>query len=204
MDEKYYINDDVSTSTLIINKSKFISFAHKVTSEEEINNLLKMYQKKYYDSTHVCYAYVLSSGQEKAFDDGEPSKTAGMPILDVIKKKNLTDIIIFVVRYFGGILLGAGGLVRAYNNSAVKVLENVKLYKKVKAYDFNLVLNYKEFDTLKKINNIKINDVIYANDVNVSCTISHKFYDELENILLSNNILSSISNVKESSYFEEI
>ncbi len=203
MVDKYYIND-VYNSNIVINKSKFISYAHKVETIDEVNDLLKKYKKQYYDSTHVCYAYVLDIGKEKAYDDGEPSKTAGAPILEVIKKKNMSNIIIFVIRYFGGILLGAGGLVRAYTESAVKALDNATLYKKNKALAFDLVLNYKEFDTLKKINNIQIINVIYDLDVKIKCITNISSKEEIEKILLSNNIISSISNIEKTYIYEKI
>ena len=110
-------------NTYEINKSKFISFGYPVASDIECKEILNGLNERFGDATHICYAYVLSSPQtEKACDDGEPAGTAGKPILELIKKKKLTNILIVVVRYFGGIKLGAGGLVRAYTHSANLVL----------------------------------------------------------------------------------
>lgn len=109
---------------LIEKKSKFYSFAYKICDVKDVEEILLLLNKEHKKATHICYAYKISNGQEivKFNDDGEPSGTAGKPILSVIEKKNLTNVAVFVVRYFGGIKLGAGGLVRAYTKSASQVL----------------------------------------------------------------------------------
>ena len=106
-------------------KSRFISYAYFVDSVELTEKYLKELRKKYYDARHICYAYILNSPVvEKCSDDGEPNGTAGYPILNVIKKKNLTNVLVAVVRYFGGIKLGAGGLTRAYTKACAGVLND--------------------------------------------------------------------------------
>ncbi len=109
---------------LIEKKSKFYSYAYKIDSVEDVEKILNDLKKEHKKSTHICYAYKITNGQEfvKFCDDGEPGGTAGRPILNVIEKKNLTNIVVFVVRYFGGVKLGAGGLVRIYTKSASTVL----------------------------------------------------------------------------------
>ena len=107
-----------------IKKSKFLAFAYSVGSEEEVDKILDNLRAEHRSANHVTYAYVLfSPSVEKCSDDGEPSGTAGKPILENIKRKGLQNVLVVVVRYFGGIKLGAGGLVRAYSNSAKEVLE---------------------------------------------------------------------------------
>ena len=112
-------------NTIIIKKSKFITKLYKINNINEINNILYNLKKEYKDATHVCYAYILNE-IEKCSDDGEPNKTAGLPILNVLKKNQLNYILAVVIRYFGGIKLGAGGLVRAYSNSIVESLNLAK------------------------------------------------------------------------------
>lgn len=120
--------DCVYEDLLVINKSKFYAFAYPVTSEEEIRCALDKLRKKYSDATHICYAYSLSNPRlEKADDNGEPSGTAGRPILELIKKRGLENVLIAVVRYFGGIKLGAGGLVRAYTNASNLVVDKASI-----------------------------------------------------------------------------
>ena len=102
-----------------INKSKFYAYLYEINRVEEFKNLLEKLKKEHKKATHICYAYIVDDegAKEKAYDDGEPKGTAGLPMLNVLKKKNLRNIAVFVVRYFGGVKLGAGGLVRAYTKS---------------------------------------------------------------------------------------
>lgn len=124
--------DKEYSSTCIINKSKFISFAYPVSDEQACKDFLQDIRKKYIDATHVCYGYTLSSPRlDKCSDDGEPSGTAGKPILELLKKKKLENVLVIVVRYFGGKKLGAGGLIRAYTNSAKLVVDNAEVVKQV-------------------------------------------------------------------------
>lgn len=105
-------------------RSKFLAFAHHVTSVEEIKDILAGYRKKYYDARHVCYAYMLGPERTefRANDDGEPSSTAGKPILGQINSNELTDILIVVVRYYGGVNLGTSGLIVAYREAAADAI----------------------------------------------------------------------------------
>ena len=109
---------------LIINKSRFIAYSYELQSIDDVDNILSSLKKEHKKATHICYAYVYNKDcvREKACDDGEPNGTAGYPILNVIKKKNLTNTFVAVVRYFGGIKLGAGGLTRAYTKATAEVL----------------------------------------------------------------------------------
>ena len=103
-----------------IKKSKFYGYLYNVDRVEDVSQILDTLKKEHKKATHICYAYKITNGQEfvKFFDDGEPSGTAGKPIFNVIDKKKLDNILVVVVRYFGGIKLGAGGLTRAYSNTA--------------------------------------------------------------------------------------
>lgn len=110
-------------------RSKFLAFAHHVTTENEVKELLQTYKKKYYDARHCCYAYMLGAERVnfRANDDGEPSSTAGKPILGQINVHELTDILIVVVRYFGGTKLGTSGLIVAYRTAAAAAIENAQI-----------------------------------------------------------------------------
>ncbi len=112
--------------------SKFLAFAIPVNSSEEIKEILKYFCKKYFDARHICYAYMLGFERVdfRANDDGEPSGTAGRPILGQINSRDLTNILVVVVRYFGGILLGTGGLVTAYKEAAADALNNAEIVEK--------------------------------------------------------------------------
>lgn len=120
--------DNIYEDLIVINKSKFYSFAYPITNEAQAKEYLNNLKDRFSDATHVCSAYSLSSPRiEKADDNGEPSGTAGKPILELIKKRNLDNVLVAVVRYFGGIKLGAGGLVRAYTNASNLVLDKAKV-----------------------------------------------------------------------------
>ena len=110
-------------------RSKFLAFAHPVRTVDEIKELLAGYRKKYYDARHVCYAYMLGAERTefRANDDGEPSSTAGKPILGQINSNELTDILIVVVRYYGGVNLGTSGLIVAYRDAAADALTHATI-----------------------------------------------------------------------------
>ena len=109
-DNKIYTIKVNGKNEFIEKKSRFISYAYFIDSVEKANKYLEELRKEYYDARHICYAYVLNSPViEKCSDDGEPSGTAGKPLLDILKKRKLTNVLVVVVRYFGGIKLGAGG-----------------------------------------------------------------------------------------------
>lgn len=125
MNTKYYTVQGSGHREIEINKSRFISYINRVVTEEEALAFIETIRKRHWDATHNCSAYVIGDNDQhqKSSDDGEPSGTAGKPILEVIKKMNLKDTVVVVTRYFGGIKLGAGGLVRAYGKSAAAGLE---------------------------------------------------------------------------------
>ena len=127
-------------------RSKFLAFAHHVESVDEVKELIAQYRKKYYDARHVCYAYMLGANREefRANDDGEPSSTAGKPILGQINSNELTDILIVVVRYYGGVNLGTSGLIIAYREATADAIAHAEIetrqVEEVVTYDFPYVM----------------------------------------------------------------
>ena len=136
---KTIINDYVSE--LEINKSRFITLLYKVNSIEEVKEKLDLVKNLYKDATHYCYAYIINDNK-KSSDDGEPGGTAGVPIMEVLLKNDLNFILCIVVRYFGGIKLGAGGLVRAYSKSVSNSLEEDNVTELVPGYKITFTCNY--------------------------------------------------------------
>jgi uncharacterized YigZ family protein len=124
--------------------SKFLSFAIPVSSADEVKEIVKNYRKEYYDSRHVCYAYMLGADRKefRANDDGEPSGTAGRPILGQINSRELTNILVIVVRYFGGILLGTGGLVVAYKEATTDALDQAEVIEKTVDESISIIFDY--------------------------------------------------------------
>lgn len=170
-------------NTIVIQKSIFITRIFRVDSIEEIEEKLAEIRKKHYDAKHNCYAYILGDNQEiqKASDDGEPQKTAGAPMLDVLKKNNMTNILAIVTRYFGGILLGAGGLVRAYSSSVSECLKLAKLYDTKLQTKFTLTTTYQGYNTiLKVIPYISIEDTSFTDQVLLTGSLDIDKFDSFK------------------------
>lgn len=142
----YSIKEKVVTLTEI-NKSKFYGIIIPINNTEEIPNILNNIKNEYKDATHYCYAYILDN-IKRFNDDGEPGGTAGMPILNVLENNNLNHLLAVVVRYFGGIKLGAGGLVRAYTNSITNTLDKCKIIELIEGQLIKIEFSY---DNIKQI-----------------------------------------------------
>lgn len=141
-DEYKTITEGIGEGFYSEKRSKFLAFAHHVETIDEIKDILASYRKKYYDARHVCYAYVLGPDKAdfRANDDGEPSSTAGKPILGQINSYELTNVLVIVVRYYGGVNLGTGGLIVAYRTAAADALDHAtietRLVEEIITYSF--------------------------------------------------------------------
>lgn len=159
------------TAEIVEKKSKFIANLFHVESVEEAENRIKDIKKKYHDARHNCIAYrVAENGQiiEKSSDDGEPSGTAGGPMLNILQKNNLCNLVIVVTRYFGGILLGTGGLVRAYSEATQQAIEKSTKVIKVIGIEMTIELDYSNLEKFKyycKNNNINIKKIDYMDNI---------------------------------------
>lgn len=148
-----------ASDEIVIEKSRFIGNSFHVEDVEEAENIIREVKKKYYDATHNCFAYIISEDMSiaKANDDGEPSSTAGVPMLDMMKKLNLTNTLVIATRYFGGIKLGASGLIRAYAKTAKIAIEansivNKRVYNKIILdIDYSLIGKIQKFLENNKI-----------------------------------------------------
>ncbi|MBI9009455.1 MAG: YigZ family protein [Tenericutes bacterium] len=180
-----------TSNELVIKKSKFIALAYPVNSDDEANEILKAVRKEHYSANHHCYAYVIGDSGiiQKASDDGEPTRTAGFPILEVLHKNELTNIIVIVVRYFGGTLLGAGGLIRAYSSSAVEVIKKVCLTKKQTTFTCSVKCSYDFIGSIDKYlrENTELLDVLYDKDITFSFKINSDNFDTVKETLFSKN-----------------
>lgn len=165
---------------MVIKNSKFISLIFRVYSKDDVNNILNSVKDEYQGATHYCYGYVIDS-DIRANDDNEPSGTAGYPILNQITSNNLNYTLIVVVRYFGGIKLGAGPLTRAYAKVARNVINRDNIVMLEKGYDISINFNY---------NDIKDIDYILGN-----CKIINKFFDNdiTYNVYVNNDTLNKLS-----------
>lgn len=168
---------------LVIKKSKFITYIFRLNTKEEIEKILNELKEKYKDATHCCYAYIFD-GYIKASDDNEPSKTAGTPILEVLKKNNLNYVLCVVIRYFGGIKLGAGGLIRAYSSSCKEALIN----NIIELQEGYLVEINTTYDKQKNIEYLIPNQKIIKKEYNEQIYLLVKANQELLNKLNNQNI----------------
>jgi uncharacterized YigZ family protein len=152
--------------------SKFLAFGFPVESIEETEKILETLKKKYHDAKHHCYAYRLGAFKDvfRLNDDGEPSGTAGKPIYGQILSHNLSDVLVIVVRYFGGVLLGTGGLIQAYKSAVSDMISNAELITKYVQDKFLLKFPFEKLNSIMKI--IKESDINQLrSDVNTECTI---------------------------------
>lgn len=165
------IKERVQTE-MVEKKSKFIANLFPVESVEEAEGFIREIKKRYHDARHNCMAYRIVEGNqmiEKSSDDGEPSGTAGIPMLSILQKNNLANVLIVVTRYFGGILLGTGGLVRAYSDSLLEAVEKSDKIQKCQGVEMQVVIEYNEFDRFQyycKNNHILITNVEYSELIN--------------------------------------
>lgn len=177
-----------STVEIVEKKSKFIANIFCVESQKEAENYIKEISKKYHDARHNCYAYSIFSENgliNKFSDDGEPSGTAGAPMLNIITSKEITNILVIVTRYFGGILLGTGGLVRAYSEATNQALDKVNIIQKDYGLEVMFETTYSELEKMKyylRQNNIKIINTIYEEQIKIMVEITdEKLVKLLEN-----------------------
>lgn len=156
-----------NSTEIIEKKSRFISNIYNVNNKKEAQNIIDQCRKKYYDSNHNCYAYIIGN-EEKCSDDGEPTGTAGAPLLGLLKKSELNNILVVVTRYFGGILLGTGGLVRAYTKACQCTLDDTRIILQDYGVRYEIEISYSDLGNLEHIceqSGIEIKKIEYGQDV---------------------------------------
>lgn len=184
IDEYKTITDTIGEGYYTEKRSKFLAFAHHVTSVDEVKEIVGAYRKKYYDARHCCYAYMLGPERQefRANDDGEPSSTAGKPILGQINKAELTDILVVVIRYFGGVKLGTSGLIVAYREATIDVLshceEVTKQVEEIVTYDFTYSMMNDVMRIVKEMNP-RIVDQQFDNTCSIQLSIRKSEAEQL-------------------------
>ena len=179
---------NVGEGTYSEKRSKFLAFSHHVETEEQVKDIVAQYRKKYYDARHVCYAYMLGAERQvvRANDDGEPSSTAGKPILGQINSNELTDILIVVVRYYGGVNLGTGGLIVAYKTAAAEAIAasefEIRQVEELVTYNFPYVMMNDVMRVVKEMKPRIVNQV-YDNICEITLSIRKSEAEQLKNRL---------------------
>ena len=188
MTDSYFTVEKDSVCELVEKKSKFIGYAKPIVTEKDALSFINEIKTKHWDARHNVYAYVVRENNVSRYsDDGEPHGTAGLPVLDVIKKNNLKNAVVVVTRYFGGILLGTGGLVRAYSQTASMALDCAKIIKMCPCYDCNLLCDYNQYG---KILNIigecagVVDNAEFLQDVNVEFHLRQEDFSGLSKKIL--------------------
>ena len=194
---------------LTVKRSKFIANIYGCAQREEAEKIIKSVKTKYYDAKHNCYAYICNglnqqTKVEKYSDDGEPNGTAGKPIMDILKYNNLTNCVLVVTRYFGGILLGTGGLTHAYSDSANLCIKSANLKKLYLCAFFNTEISYSELSVIENLL-LKYNGVILDKEFgsNIKITVALKKENEEAFLLETANRLNGKENflkIKEEFY----
>ena len=173
VNDSYKTIASIAEGTYSEKRSKFLAFAIPVETVDEVKAYVAEYQKRYYDARHACYAYMLGAERTdfRANDNGEPSGTAGKPILGQINSYGLTNILIIVVRYFGGIKLGTSGLIVAYRQAAIEALENAQIIEKTVDDDITFTFEFPMMNAVMKI--VKdLNPQIIAQGYDTDCTMT--------------------------------
>lgn len=173
-----------------VNRSRFIGLLARATTETEAMAFLEQEKKNYPDANHHCYAYIIGEGLtiQKATDDKEPSKTAGVPLLEILKKNELTDVIVIATRYFGGVKLGSGGLIRAYAKTAKLLVENAEFAVKTTYDNLVITIDYQHSTNVERLIRSEATEYVssYLENVSYNVTITHdkylKFVDMIKDI----------------------
>ena len=183
--KKCFTIKENSYDEFVEKKSTFITHLVRVTSEEEAREFVQKMKKKHYDATHVCSCYVVGDNNEitRANDDGEPSGTAGAPMLDVLVKNEIKNVCATVIRYFGGTKLGTGGLVRAYGGGVINALKNATLVERKDALEIRLELDYSlngkiEYEIEKT--NFIVNNLEYTDKIIYTIYVMEEDYDSFQ------------------------
>ncbi len=181
---------------IVINKSRFINFLFIIEELSDVEKYLNEVKNEYRDATHYCYAFILDN-TKRFNDDNEPGGTAGMPILNVLESNSLNHVLAVTVRYFGGIKLGAGGLVRAYTKSVTENLKDLNIFEYTDGYTFDISIPYE----LKDIMESKLKEYIitknYSDTINYSLSTKKEYFDNLKELFNKYNIeIKNLKNTK--------
>jgi len=204
MTTSYLTIKNTSSHEINIQKSRFIGFIYRVTEEKEVTSIMQQIKKQHHQANHHCYAYVIGDNNQiqKASDDGEPSGTAGVPILNVLKNNELKNTLLIVTRYFGGVKLGAGGLIRAYSKTASLAIKSAKIVKCQWMEKVALTIDYTLFGKVEHSlvsSNYLIKNIKYSENVTLNILVESNdidnFIKEMKNITSNQMTLEKLGGV---------
>ena len=202
--DKYTTIEKEVNGEIVEKKSKFIANIFPVESEDEAFQKLEEVRKLHRDARHNVFVYRLANGNERASDDGEPSGTAGVPILDILRGMKLQNILVVVTRYFGGILLGTGGLVRAYTDSTKEALQKAKFSEKVLKIEYKIEIPYSYYDKISHFcrkSEYPIVDSTYSDTVQVFVVVEKNRVAEFEKQITELSDRTAIVKIEKDEYY---
>ncbi len=208
--ESYLTAKSFGKGEVIEKKSRFIAEVTPISREDEASDLIQQTRKKYYDAKHHCYAYILSGETKKTkiSDDKEPQGTAGRPILDVLLGRNICDTIVIVTRYFGGILLGTGGLSRAYGEAAMDGIAHTKLCIVSEGIRADLTTDYGALGSIKRLleeSGARIEDEIYSDKVKFTISIKKESYEAVRKSVIDITLGKAVwQNERDEKFLEDV
>lgn len=196
------------TGEIIEKKSRFIAEAYPVSGEEEAFSHLEKVKKRYWDARHHCWAYVIGKNpsMERMSDDGEPGGTAGKPILEMIRGKALTDVFIVVTRYFGGTLLGTGGLVRAYTSAAAEALSHTEIITRIHGFKLKITIDYTGLGKLQYLigqRGLAVLDTVYTDQVELFVLVPDEEERELMKAVMEGTNGQAVMEKQEACWYAE-
>lgn len=202
--DKYTTIEDKVNGEIIEKKSKFIANIFPVENEEEALKRLEEVRKLHRDARHNVFVYRIANGNERASDDGEPSGTAGVPILDILRGMKLQNILVVVTRYFGGILLGTGGLVRAYSDSTKEALQKAKVKEMILKTEYKIEIPYSYYDKILhfcRVNNYQVVDSNYSDTVSIFVIVERDRITNFEKDITETSDRNAVINVEKEAFY---
>lgn len=202
--DKYTTIEAKVNGEIIEKKSKFIANIFPIENEDEALAILNEIRKLHRDARHNVFVYRIANGSERASDDGEPSGTAGIPILDILRGMKLQNILVIVTRYFGGILLGTGGLVRAYTDSTKEALKKAKIREKVLKIEYKIEIPYSYYDKILhfcRVNDYQIVNSTYADAIEIFVVVERNKAKNFEMGITENSDRNATIMVNKSEYY---
>ena len=186
---RYYTVKEYGEHEIIIQKSRFIAQIRRAESESDAQEFIQAIKKKHWNASHNCSAYLIGESDQiqKAHDDGEPSGTAGVPILEVLKKRNLKDTVVVITRYFGGIKLGAGGLIRAYGKATSEGLEAVGIVERKLVQIINVKIDYTWLGKLEnelRASEYQIKEIHYLDVVEIEVYVAEQIVQTFMDLMI--------------------
>lgn len=211
MVESYHTVNGEGSGEIVEKKSRFIADIFPVSTEGDVSGILEKVKKRYWDARHHCWAYIIGGTDdgppsERMSDDGEPAGTAGKPMLEALRGRNLTNVLAVVTRYFGGTLLGTGGLVRAYTAAVAEGLSNTEIVTRIRGIRLDIITDYTGLGRIQYLTaqmGVRTEDIIYSDKVEIHVIVPEKDLELLKKEITEGTNAQAFIEEKEECWFTE-